>query len=181
MTYQKQQPIRVGMVGGGEGAFIGAVHRHAMALDGQYQLVCGAFSRNNENNQQTAAKLNIDEDRAYASWQQLLAAEALLPEHERMQVLIIVTPNQLHVPISRAALQAGFHVFCEKPAGITLAETQELAQDLAQSQLLYGLAHTYLGYPMVWQARQLVADGALGSPASMADSAMVMSFSGLPK
>lgn len=162
MTYQKQQPIRVGMVGGGEGAFIGAVHRHAMALDGQYQLVCGAFSRNNENNQQTAAKLNIDEDRAYASWQQLLAAEALLPEHERMQVLIIVTPNQLHVPISRAALQAGFHVFCEKPAGITLAETQELAQDLAQSQLLYGLAHTYLGYPMVWQARQLVADGALG-------------------
>lgn len=162
MTYQKQQPIRAGMVGGGEGAFIGAVHRHAMALDGQYQLVCGAFSRNHENNQQTAAKLNIDEGRAYASWQQLLAAEALLPEHERMQVLIIVTPNQLHVPISRAALQAGFHVFCEKPAGVTLAETQELAQDLAQSQLLYGLAHTYLGYPMVWQARQLVADGAVG-------------------
>lgn len=162
MNFQKQQPIRAGMIGGGEGAFIGAVHRHAMALDGQYQLVCGAFSRNHENNRQTAAKLGIDTERSYTSWQQLLAAEASLPEQQRMQVLIIVTPNQLHVPISIAALEAGFHVFCEKPAGVTLAETQTLAQALTQSHLLYGLAHTYLGYPMVWQARQLVADGVLG-------------------
>lgn len=163
MTYQQKQPIRAGMVGGGQGAFIGAVHRHAMALDGQYQLVCGAFSRDNNNNLQTAAELGINTHRTYASWQQLLAAEALLPAAERMQVLIIVTPNQLHVPISRAALQAGFHVFCEKPAGVTLSETQELAQDVAQSHLLYGLAHTYLGYPMVWQARELVANGTLGA------------------
>jgi len=163
MRFEKHRPIRAGMIGGGEGAFIGAVHRHAMAIDGQYQLVCGAFSRNSDNNLVTAANLGIDEHRAYSSWQQLLAAEALLPEHERMQVLIIVTPNQLHVPISRAALQAGFHVFCEKPAGVSLAETQELAQELAQSHLLYGLAHTYLGYPMVWQAKQLIAEGAIGT------------------
>lgn len=163
MSFQKQQPIRAGMIGGGEGAFIGAVHRQAMAIDRQYELVCGAFSRDTQNNQQTAANLNIAAQRTYSSWQQLLAAEALLPEQERMQVVIIVTPNHLHVPISRAALQAGFHVFCEKPAGVSLAETQELAQELAQSALLYGLAHTYLGYPMVWQARQLIVEGAIGT------------------
>lgn len=162
MVFQQQQPIRAGMVGGGEGAFIGAVHRHAMALDGHYQLVCGAFSRNPHNNQQSAAKLGVAQNRAYASWQQLLSAEAALPESERMQVLIVVTPNQLHVPISQAALAAGFHVFCEKPAGITLAETQTLAADISRSGRLYGLAHTYLGYPMVWQARHLVENGTLG-------------------
>lgn len=161
MVFQ-QQPIRAGMVGGGEGAFIGAVHRHAMALDGQYRLVCGAFSRNQQNNQQSAATLGVASDRAYDSWQQLLSVEATLPESERMQVLIIVTPNQLHVPISIAALSAGFHVFCEKPAGITLAETQALAENLSHSTCLYGLAHTYLGYPMVWQARHLVTNGTLG-------------------
>ena len=94
---------------------------------------------------------------------QLLQQEAALPEDQRMQLLVIVTPNQLHVPISRAAIAAGFHVFCEKPAGVTLAETQQLAVELIGSQSLYGLAHTYLGYPMVWQAKEMVQNGTLGT------------------
>lgn len=159
----KLTKIRFGMIGGGEGAFIGAVHRHAAALDGQYELVCGAFSRDSVNNQLTGEALGIDDRRLYSSWQQLLAGEANVPLELRMQMVVIVTPNQLHVPISRAAIAAGFHVFCEKPAGISLAETQVLASELANTDRLYGLAHTYLGYPMVWQARQLVQSGQLGT------------------
>jgi predicted dehydrogenase len=132
-------------------------------LDGQFELVCGAFSRDAANNQSSGETLGIDDSRLYASWQQLLQVEASLPADQRMEMLVIVTPNQLHVPISRAAITAGFHVFCEKPAGISFAETQTLAADLANTDRLYGLAHTYLGYPMVWQARQLVQSGELGT------------------
>ena len=156
------QPIRMGMIGGGEGAFIGAVHRHAAGLDGNYQLVCGAFSRNEENNTRTAAALNVSTSRTYDSWQSMLEEEARLPEQQRMQVVVIVTPNHLHVPISLAAIKAGFHVFCEKPAGISFAEVKELQDVIHASESLYGLAHTYLGYPMVWQARHLVESGKLG-------------------
>jgi predicted dehydrogenase len=155
--------VRMGMVGGGEGAFIGAVHRHALALDGQIELVCGAFSRDKDNNQRTADALGLNEDRVYASWQALLEAEQALPASERMQVLIIVTPNHLHVPISVAAIDAGFHVFCEKPAAISLEEARHLKTTLKNRSVLYGLAHTYLGYPMVWQAQHMVASGALGN------------------
>ena len=156
------QPIRMGMIGGGEGAFIGAVHRHAAGLDGNYQLVCGAFSRNEENNTRTASALNVSTSRTYDSWQSMLEEEAKLPEQQRMQVVVIVTPNHLHVPISLAAIKAGFHVFCEKPAGISFAEVKELQDVIHASESLYGLAHTYLGYPMVWQARHLVESGKLG-------------------
>ncbi|MFD3318974.1 Gfo/Idh/MocA family protein [Alteromonas macleodii] len=156
------QPIRMGMIGGGEGAFIGAVHRHAAGLDGNYQLVCGAFSRNEENNTRTAAALNVSTSRTYDSWQSMLEEEAKLPEQQRMQVVVVVTPNHLHVPISLAAIKAGFHVFCEKPAGVSFAEVKELQDVIHASESLYGLAHTYLGYPMVWQARHLVESGKLG-------------------
>jgi predicted dehydrogenase len=152
----------MGMIGGGEGAFIGAVHRHAAGLDGNYQLVCGAFSRNEENNTRTAAALNVSTSRTYDSWQSMLEEEAKLPEQQRMQVVVIVTPNHLHVPISLAAIKAGFHVFCEKPAGVSFAEVKELQDVIHASESLYGLAHTYLGYPMVWQARHLVESGKLG-------------------
>ncbi len=157
------QPIRMGMIGGGEGAFIGAVHRHAAGLDGNYQLVCGAFSRNEENNTRTASALNVSTSRTYVSWQSMLEEEAKLPEQQRMQVVVIVTPNHLHVPISLAAIKAGFHVFCEKPAGVSFAEVKELQDVIPASESLYGLAHTYLGYPMVWQARHLVESGKLGN------------------
>ena len=153
----------MGMIGGGEGAFIGAVHRHAAGLDGNYQLVCGAFSRNEENNTRTASALNVSTSRTYDSWQSMLEEEAKLPEQQRMQVVVIVTPNHLHVPISLAAIKAGFHVFCEKPAGISFAEVKELQDVIHASESLYGLAHTYLGYPMVWQARHLVESGKLGN------------------
>jgi len=156
------QPIRMGMIGGGEGAFIGAVHRHAAGLDGNYQLVCGAFSRNEENNTRTASALNLSTSRTYDSWQSMLEEEAKLPEQQRMQVVVIVTPNHLHVPISLAAIKAGFHVFCEKPAGVSFAEVKELQDVIHASESLYCLAHTYLGYPMVWQARHLVESGKLG-------------------
>lgn len=159
----QMQRIKFGMIGGGEGAFIGAVHRHAAALDGQYELVCGAFSRDAQNNARTGDLLGVHSGRLYASWEMMLEVEARLPEHERMQVVVIVTPNHLHVPISMAAINAGYHVFCEKPAGVGLEEVKSLADTIVTSDRLYGLAHTYLGYPMVWQARQMVENGDLGN------------------
>lgn len=99
--------LRLGMIGGGEGAFIGAVHRHAAGLDGHYQLVCGAFSRDPDNNQRTADSLDLDPARVYASWQNMIEQEAQLPEDQRMQVVSIVTPNHLHVPISVGCRQSG--------------------------------------------------------------------------
>jgi predicted dehydrogenase len=162
MSSLRRQKVRMGMVGGGEGAFIGEVHRKAASLDGQIELVGGAFSRDSENNQRTAQQLGILPERCYDSWQTLLATEqALLPE-ERIEFLAIVTPNHLHVPVARAAVEAGFAVFCEKPAGVSLKEVQALASTLRTRNALYGLAHTYLGYPMVWQARHMVKTGALG-------------------
>lgn len=154
--------VRVGMVGGGEGAFIGQVHRQAMRLDGHIELVCGAFSRDPENNRRSGAALHLDPQRCYDSWEALLAAEQARPADQRMELLVIVTPNHLHAPISEAALQAGFHVFSEKPAALSLADMQALAATQAASGQLYGLAHTYQGYPMIWQARHMVQAGALG-------------------
>lgn len=158
----KMARIRMGMVGGGEGAFIGAVHRHAAGLDGQYELVCGAFSRDSGNNQRTGDSLGLADDRLYASWQEMLTAEAALPAEQRMEVVVIVTPNHLHVPVTIAAIEAGFHVFCEKPAALNLDEAKSLAAVVNGSDRLYGLAHTYLGYPMVWQAKAMVEDGKIG-------------------
>jgi len=154
--------VRVGMVGGGEGAFIGQVHRQAMRLDGHIELVCGAFSRDPENNRRSGAALHLDPQRCYDSWEALLAAEQKRPADQRMELLVIVTPNHLHAPIAAAALQAGFHVFSEKPAALSLADMQQLAATQADSGRLYGLAHTYQGYPMIWQARHMVQAGALG-------------------
>ena len=154
--------VRVGMVGGGEGAFIGQVHRQAMRLDGHIELVCGAFSRDPENNRRSGAALHLDPQRCYESWEALLAAEQARPADQRMELLVIVTPNHLHAPIAAAALQAGFHVFSEKPAALSLADMQQLAAIQADSGRWYGLAHTYQGYPMVWQARHMVQAGALG-------------------
>ena len=155
--------IRMGFVGGGEGAFIGQAHRQAAGLDGRFELVCGAFSRDARNNQDTGAALGLCASRCYSDWRRMLEAERALPVDQRMELLIIVTPNHLHAPIASQALSAGFHVFSEKPAALNLAELLPLKAVLERSDRLYGLAHTYLGYPMVWQARQMVRDGAIGS------------------
>ena len=155
--------IRYGMVGGGEGAFIGQVHRMAAALDGEFELVCGSFSRDADNNSRSGIRCAIDNSRVYASWQQMFEAESALPADQRMEMVAVVTPNHLHVPVSLAALEAGFHVFCEKPLARDLDEASGLQAALSASHRVFGLAHTYLGYPLVWQARELVRQGRLGA------------------
>jgi predicted dehydrogenase len=155
--------IRMGFVGGGEGAFIGQAHRQAAGLDGGFELVCGAFSRDLQNNQRTAATLGLPASRCCNDWQHLLDTEAALPAEQRMELLVIVTPNHLHAPIASQALKAGFHVFSEKPAAMSLRELLALKEVVHSSSRLYGLAHTYLGYPMVWQARDMVRTGVIGA------------------
>lgn len=152
----------MGFVGGGEGSFIAQAHRQAAGLDGRFELICGAFSRDAANNRRTGAALNLAEDRIYDDWRLMLEAEVKRPLEERLQMLIVVTPNHLHSPISQAALKAGFHVFCEKPAALDLTELLTLKATVQKAGRLYGLAHTYLGYPMVWEAQSLVQSGVLG-------------------
>ena len=154
--------VRLGMIGGGAGAFIGKVHRQAAALAGGIELVAGAFSRDPASNAETGRECGLPAQRVYASWQALLEGEAGLDPNERINLLAIVTPNHLHAPIAAAALQAGIHVFCEKPAALTSADTRSLAQLLDNADVLYGLAHTYQGYPMIWQARHMVQAGEIG-------------------
>lgn len=152
--------IRYGMVGGGEGAFIGAVHRMAAALDSEYELVCGAFSTDADRNRRSAEALGLD--RAYATLDALLAGEAALPEDQRMEALAIVTPNHLHAPMAIAALDAGFPVMSEKPMALNLAEARAIGAAVARSGQLYGLAFTYSGYPLIEEARVRVARGDFG-------------------
>lgn len=154
--------IRYGMVGGGEGAFIGAVHRMAAALDGDYALVCGALSSDAERGRRSGEALGLDPARAYPTLEALLAGEAALPESERMEVLAIVTPNHLHAPAAIAALDAGFHVMSDKPMALDLAEALAIKAAVERSGRLYGLTFTYSGYPLVEEARLRVARGDLG-------------------
>ena len=156
-------PVRMGMVGGGQGAFIGAVHRLAARLDGAVDLACGAFSSDPANSAATGASLGLAPDRAYPSYEAMIEAEAALPEAERMEFVAIVTPNHLHLPVALAALEAGFPVLSDKPATKDLDEALELKAALERTGLPYALTHTYAGYPMVEEARRLVASGALGA------------------
>ena len=146
--------LRMGMVGGGSGAFIGAVHRMAAALDGQIDLVCGAFSRDHANCLATGEELGLAPARCYPDLDAMLAGERERSE-DGMQCLSIVTPNNTHVPMAMSAVQAGIHVMSDKPAGVSLAEVEQLGGALDGAGVQYGLTHTYLGYPMVWQARHL--------------------------
>lgn len=156
------KPIRTLMVGGGHGAFIGAVHRMAMRLDGHYDLVGGAFSSRNNVSHATGAELGLDPERVSDDWQELLNKESALPADERAELVCIVTPNDLHVPIAEVALDTGFHVVSDKPAARTLSEALHLAKIVTNINYVYGLTHTYLGYPMVKEARQRVLKGDLG-------------------
>ncbi len=155
--------IRMGMVGGGEGAFIGAVHRMAAALDGAIELVCGAFSGDADRARRSAATLYLPHDRVYADYRTMMLAEAALPLAERMQFVAIVTPNDLHFPVAEAALRSGLHVLSDKPATLNLDEALRLRDIVSQTGLLYGLTHTYTGYPLIKEARTRVAAGELGS------------------
>lgn len=154
--------IKMGMVGGGPGAFIGEVHRMAARLDNQIELVCGAFSSSPEKSKQAGKDLFLDPSRVYDDFYQMMEKEAALPAGERMDFVAIVTPNHMHFPPAEAALKAGFHVMSDKPATLSLEEAVKLREIVEETGLLYGLTHTYLGYPMVKQARAMVKDGKLG-------------------
>jgi predicted dehydrogenase len=150
------------MIGGGIGAFIGDVHRKAAALDGQIELVCGAFSSDATKSKESGKGLFLAPERCYGSWQEMIAAEAKLPADVRMDFVAIVTPNFMHFAPAKAALEAGFDVMSDKPATFNLAEAEELAAVVKKTGRLYGLTHTYTGYPMVKQMRQMIAAGAIG-------------------
>lgn len=154
--------IRMGMVGGGPGSFIGEVHRMAARLDNQIELVCGAFSSNPKKSRQTGADLFLDPSRVYDDFEEMIEKESALADGERMDFVAIVTPNHMHFPPAAAALKAGFHVMSDKPATLNLNEAKVLRNLVTETGLLYGLTHTYLGYPMVKQARAMVQDGTLG-------------------
>lgn len=150
------------MIGGGRGAFIGAVHRMASAIDQQIELVCGAFSSDPQRSKDSGSDFFLPEERCYGTYAEMMEKEAALPEGERMDFVAIVTPNHVHFPAAKAALEAGFHVLSDKPATFDLAEAKELKNIVEQSGLLYGLTHNYPGYPLIKEARQMIADGKLG-------------------
>jgi predicted dehydrogenase len=152
--------LRLAMLGGGEGAFIGAVHRIAARLDDRYELVAAALSSNPERASSSAAAIHVPADRSYSDWRALIRAEAARPDGA--EVVAIVTPNHLHAPMASAALKAGLHVICDKPLAVSLAEGEELARLAKQHDRVFALTHPYAGYPMVRHARHLVASGALG-------------------
>lgn len=154
--------LKMGMVGGGEGSFIGAVHRIAARLDGQIELVCGCFSSHPENSLATGRSLFLPDERIYATFGEMMEKEAALPEAVRMDFVSIVTPNHVHFEPARMALERGFHVVLDKPMTYTMEEAKQLRQIVRQTGLLFLLTHTYTGYPMVKEARQRVLRGDLG-------------------
>lgn len=158
-----RQPLRLGMVGGGEGAFIGAVHRMAAAIDGEWRMTAGAFSTDAGRNAQTGEALGLDAQRVYATFDQLVEGERALPPEERVDAIAIVTPNYLHAPVAIAALDAGFHVLCEKPMAMSVAEAEAIAKSVNASGRLFALAFTYAGYPLIEEARIRVARGDFGA------------------
>lgn len=150
------------MIGGGPGSFIGAVHRIAANLDGQIELVCGCFSSKPEKSRATGESLFLPPERVYASWEEMLEKEALLPEGERMDFVSIVTPNHVHFAPAMMALDKGFHVALDKPMTFSLEEAKQLAAKVKETGKLFLLTHTYTGYPMVKEARHRVLNGDLG-------------------
>ena len=154
--------IRMGMVGGGPGAFIGAVHRMAAALDGHIELVCGAFSSDPAKSILAGASLYLDPSRAYKSYEEMIAKELALPANVRMDFVAIVTPNHLHFAPAKLALESGFHVVCDKPLAFDLKEAEELEAIVQKTGKLFALTHTYSGYPMVKEARDMIKSGVIG-------------------
>lgn len=157
-----KRKLRMGMVGGGNDAFIGAVHRIAAFMDGKIELVCGSFSVNPEISLQSARDLFVPENRVYGSYQEMIEKEAQLPEGERMDFVTIVTPNFLHFEPAKMAMEHGFDVVVEKPMTVSLEEAQELQATVEKTGRTLCLTHTYSGYPMVKQAKAMVKEGHFG-------------------
>ena len=158
-----KRKLRLGMVGGGPGAFIGGVHRIAAALDQQFELVAGCFSQTPENTRLTGQQLYLDSNRCYDDYSQMAASEAELPADQRIDAVSIVTPNVSHFEIAKTFLEAGFHVICDKPVTYTLEEAEKLVKVVEDSGLVFALTHNYTGHPMVRQARHLFQSGELGT------------------
>lgn len=153
--------IRLGMVGGGKDAFIGAVHRFAARIDGEYDLVAGALSSTPERSRDSGAALGLDPDRCYGSFDEMAEAEAARPDG--IEAVSIVTPNHVHAAAAKAFLVRGIHVICDKPLTATMDQAEDLARSVREAGALFILTHNYTGYPMIRQAREMVAAGELGA------------------
>ncbi|MBI2194866.1 MAG: Gfo/Idh/MocA family oxidoreductase [Planctomycetes bacterium] len=154
--------LKMGMVGGGQGAFIGAVHRKAAAMDGKIDLAAGCFSSNSEKSKASGAELLLPPQRVYGSYQEMVEKEKKLPEGERIDFVAIVTPNHVHYPVAKAFIEAGFHVVCDKPMTTTLKDAESLCRLVKKHDVVFALTHNYTGYPMVKEAREFIRRGDLG-------------------
>jgi len=154
--------LRMGMIGGGKDAFIGAVHRIAALMDGQIELVCGAFSSNPEKSLLSGESLYLPPERSYGSYEEMILKEKTMPEGVRMDFVSIVTPNHVHFAPAKFAMENGFHVVLDKPMTFNLEEAKELKKISDKTGRIFCLTHTYTGYPMVKEARQIIAEGRIG-------------------
>jgi predicted dehydrogenase len=157
------QKLKMGLIGGGRGAFIGKVHHMAAILDNHIELVCGALSHDPEISKKSGPDYRLPENRVYGSYAEMILKESKLPEADRMDFVGIVTPNNVHFDPARMAMEAGFHVVCDKPVAFSLQEAVELEKIVNKTGRIFALTHTYTGYPMVKEARQLVKSGRLGN------------------
>lgn len=157
-----KRKIHMGMVGGGPGSFIGRVHYMAAILDGQIDLVCGAFSSHPEKSRITGSEYYLAPERVYDTYQEMITEEAKLPSGVRMDFVCIVTPNHLHFEPAKLAMENGFHVVCDKPLALDSDEAEVMVRIKEETGMLFALTHTYSGYPMVKEARKLIEEGALG-------------------
>ncbi|NOT73293.1 MAG: Gfo/Idh/MocA family oxidoreductase [Cyclobacteriaceae bacterium] len=158
-----KRKLRMGMIGGSLDAFIGGVHRKAANLDGQIELVCGAFSSSPEKSKATGEALYLNPHRVYGSFEEMIKKEKELPGDLRMDFVSIVTPNHMHFAPAKMALENGFHVIIDKPMAFDIAEAKSLKKIVDKTQLVFALTHTYTGYPMVKEARNLITTGEIGS------------------
>src|SRR6266404_4627201 len=154
--------LRMGLVGGGQGAFIGKVHSIAATMDNRAVLAAGALSSDPARAKASAPDYDIKPDRAYGSYQEMVAAESKLPASERIDFVSVATPNHTHFEIAKAFVQAGFNVMCDKPMTLDLAQAEELAKLVHQSGVVFAVTHNFTGYPLVRQARDMVRSGELG-------------------
>ena len=154
--------LKMGIVGGGQGSFIGRVHSIAACLDNRATLVAGAFSSNAERSKASAPDYDVSQERAYPSYHAMFEAEAKKPDGERIDFVSVTTPNHTHFEVAKAALEAGFHVVCDKPMTFDLAQAEELAKLVDNSKSVFALTHNYTGYPLIRQAREMIQSGELG-------------------
>lgn len=158
-----KRKLRMGMIGGGKDAFIGAVHRIAALMDGEIELVCGAFSSDASKSKLSGEMLYLPDDRVYGSYEEMILKEKELPRGEAMDFVSIVTPNHVHFAPAKMALENGFHVVLDKPMTFDLEEAKQLREIIKATGKLFCLTHTYTGYPMIKEAKQLVANGSIGN------------------